>query len=45
MNREIMDPDHENRNIDWKDTEHKHENRVGVIVEIMVGWGSLHARD
>lgn len=44
MNREIVNPDHENGDIDRKDAKHEDEDRVGVVVKIMVGWGSLHNR-
>lgn len=45
MNREIVNPDHENGDVDWEDAEHEDEDRVGVVVEIMVGWRSLHIGD
>ena len=41
MNRQVMNPDHEDGDVDWKDAEHEDEDGVGVVVEIIVGFVSL----
>lgn len=37
MNGEVVDPDHEDGEVDGEDAEHEDEDGVGVVVEIMMG--------
>lgn len=41
MDAEVADPDEEDRGVDGKDPEHKVEERVGVVEEVVVGAGML----
>lgn len=37
MYRQIMDPDHKDREVDGKDPKHEHQQGVGIVVEVRVG--------
>ena len=38
---EVVGPDEEDHDVDGEDPDHEEEDRVGVIVEIMIGAGGL----
>ena len=44
MDSEVVNPYHEYRDVDREDTEHKKEDRMGVVVEIMIRSRSLAYR-
>lgn len=41
VNGEVVGPDEEDHDVDGQYPDHEEEDRVGVIVEIMVGAGGL----
>lgn len=44
MDREIVDPNHEDGDVDRKNAKHEDENGVGVVVEIIISFRSLDRR-
>lgn len=45
MDREIVNPHHQDGDVDREDAEHKDEDRVGVVAKVMVRRGPLYSRD
>lgn len=44
MDREVVDPNHEDGNVDRKNAEHEDKNGMGVVVEIIISFRSLGRR-